>query len=216
VGWGAGGSPGLPAPVGAGNTGFLRVRPMPVYAFEGRTPAIGPGSHVHPSAEVIGQVTIGAGCWIGPGVCIRGDYCEILIGDRCSIEENCILHARPGERTVLGDDVTVGHGAILHTARVDDLAVIGMGAIVSDWAVVGRWAVVAEGCVVRNRQEIPAEAIAVGLPARVMGRVDEAYKERWGSYKAEYASLARRYAAEVRPVVASDPAAATTPIGCES
>jgi phenylacetic acid degradation protein len=173
---------------------------MAVYAFEGRTPTIAAGSYVHPSAEVIGQVTVGTGCWIGPGARLRGDYCEIVIGDRCSVEENCILHARPGERTTVGDDVTVGHGAVLHTARVHDLAVIGMGAIVSDWAIVGRWAVVGEGAVVPSRQEIPAEAIAVGVPAKVIGQVDEAFQALWAGYKAEYVALARRYASGLRAV----------------
>ena len=189
---------------------------MTVRSFDGRIPRIDEGSYVHPSADVFGDVTIGRGCWIGPGARLRGDYGTIVVGDYSSIEDNCVVHARPGETTRIGDWVTIGHGCVIHTATVQDYAVVGMGSIVSDWAVVGRWAVVAEGCVVRNRQEIPAEAIAVGLPARVIGRVDEAYKERWGSYKAEYAALAQRYAAGVRPVVASDAASGATSSGCES
>jgi carbonic anhydrase/acetyltransferase-like protein (isoleucine patch superfamily) len=69
---------------------------MPIYQFEDRIPRIGAGSYIHPSAEVIGQVVIGERCWIGPGARIRGDYGEIIVGDETAIEDNCVLHARPG------------------------------------------------------------------------------------------------------------------------
>ena len=91
-----------------------------------------------------------------------------MIGDNSSIEDNCVIHARPDEQTTIGDWVTVGHGAIIHNATVRDYVIVGMGSIVSDWAEVGRWAVIGEGAVVRQRQEIPADAIAVGTPARLL------------------------------------------------
>lgn len=168
---------------------------MTVASFEGKTPRIGGGTYVHPSADVLGDVVIGRGCWIGPGARIRGDYGRIVIGDFCSVEDNCVIHARPGEQALLGDWVTVGHGAVIHNVRlIDDYAVIGMGAVVSDWAVVGRWAVVGEGAVVRQGQEIPPERIAVGVPARLLERgVDEGYKEQWTRFKQLYVDLARRY-----------------------
>ena len=120
---------------------------MTVYRFEGREPILGAGSYVHPSADVIGDVTIGAGCWIGPGARLRGDYGTIILGDGTSIEDNCVVHARPGGRTQIGNHVTVGHGCVIHNATIHDSAVIGMGSVVSDWAIVGEWAVVAEGAV---------------------------------------------------------------------
>ena len=126
-----------------------------INTFEGRTPEIGPGSYIHPSAEVFGDIKIGAGCWIGPGARIRGDYGRIEIGDNTAVEDNCVVHARPGEQTTIGQWVTLGHGCIVHNATVRDWAVVGMGAIVSDWATVGEWAIVGEGAVVRQHQEIP-------------------------------------------------------------
>jgi len=158
-------------------------------------PRLGEGTFVHPSADVFGDVTIGRGCWIGPGARLRGDYGTIIVGDYTSIEDNCVIHARPGEVTTIGNWVTVGHGAIIHNAKlVDDYAVIGMGAIVSDWAVVGRWAVVGEGAVVKQGQEIPAEHIAVGVPARLLGKtVDAAYQAEWTRFKRLYVDLARSY-----------------------
>jgi len=180
---------------------------MTVASFEGKTPRIGEGTYVHPSADVFGDVTIGRGCWIGPGVRIRGDYGRIVIGDYCSVEDNCVIHARPGEQATIGDWVTIGHGAVIHNVRrIDDYAVIGMGAVVSDWAVVGRWAVVGEGAVVRQGQEVPPEHIAVGVPARVLERtVDEAYREQWTRFKRLYVDLARRYPAGWVPVGSVEP-----------
>jgi phenylacetic acid degradation protein len=176
---------------------------MTLARFEGKTPRIGEGTYIHPSADLFGDVEVGRGCWIGPGARLRGDYGKIRIGDCTSVEDNCVVHARPGETCQIGNWVTVGHGAIIHSAaRIDDHAVIGMGAIVSDWAVVGSWSVVGEGAVVRQRQEIPAERIAVGVPARVIEKVvDEAYKTEWTRFKETYVDLARRYPSGWLPLV---------------
>ena len=165
-----------------------------INAFEGKTPVIGEGSYVHPSADVLGNVEIGWGCWIGPGARIRGDYGRIVIGDNSSVEDNCVIHARPAEQTTIGNWVTVGHGAIVHNATVRDWAILGMGCIVSDWAEVGEWAVIGEGAVVRQRQEIPAGHIAVGTPARLLDkRVADDFKAQWAEFKKVYVDLARRY-----------------------
>jgi phenylacetic acid degradation protein len=165
-----------------------------INSFEGKTPQIGDGSYVHPSADVFGNVQIGSGCWIGPGARIRGDYGRIVIGDNTSVEDNCVIHARPDEQTTIGNWVTIGHGAIIHNATIHDWAVIGMGSIVSDWTDVGEWAVVGEGAVVRQRQQIPASRIAVGVPAKTLGKaVTEQYKAEWARWKEVYVDLARRY-----------------------
>jgi len=170
-----------------------------INTFEGKTPEIGPGSYIHPSADVFGNVKIGAGCWIGPGARIRGDYGRIEIGDHTAVEDNCVIHARPGEQTTIGERVTLGHGCIVHNATVRDWAVVGMGAIVSDWATVGEWAIVAEGAVVRQHQEIPPARIAVGTPARLLGKVvGDDVKAQWVGFKQLYVDLARRYPAGLK------------------
>lgn len=167
---------------------------MAIYQFEDRIPTIGRGTYVHPAASVIGDVSIGDGCWIGPGACIRGDYGKITIGNCSSVEENVVIHARPGEETRIGDWVTIGHAAVIHNATIHGYAVIGMRAVVSDWAVVGVWSVVAEGAVVRQSQEVPAGKIAVGVPARLLDKdVSDEYREQWTRFKEIYTDLARRY-----------------------
>ncbi len=167
---------------------------MAIYEFEERKPRVGQGTYVHPSADVIGAVTIGENCWIGPGARLRGDYGVIILGDSTSIEDNCVIHARPGGMTRIGNHVTIGHGCVIHNATIHDYAVIGMGSVVSDWADVGQWAIVAEGAVVRQRQQIPTERIAVGVPAKLLDKqVSEDYKAEWSHFKNTYADLARRY-----------------------
>lgn len=172
-----------------------------IYEFEGKRPRIGEGSWVFPDATVIGDVVLGEKVYVGPGARLRGDYGTITVGDRSSIEDNCVIHARPGERTTVGEHVTIGHGAILHNCTVRDGAVVGMGSIVSDYAVVGEWAVVAEGAVVKNKFEVPPRSIAVGVPAKVIGQIDEAYQQTWTRFKDIYVALAsERYPKGLRPI----------------
>ncbi|MFX1580401.1 MAG: gamma carbonic anhydrase family protein [Promethearchaeota archaeon] len=166
---------------------------MAIYEFEKRVPLIGKTSYVSPTASVVGKVTIGEKCFIAPGASIKGDYGEIRIGDGCSIQDNVVIHARPGELTVIGNNVTVGHGSVIHNATVKDQAVVGMGAIISDYAIVGEWAVVGEGAVVRARFEIPDGKIAVGVPAKVIGDIQDHHREELSRFKAIYQDLAGRY-----------------------
>lgn len=165
---------------------------MVIYEFEGKVPKIGTGSYVFEEATIIGDVTIGDKCYVGAGAVIRGDYGTIKIGSRTAIEDNCVIHARPDDMTNIGNDVTVGHGAIIHNATLEDWCIIGMGAIVSDYARVGEWAVVGEGAVVKNKTNIEPGQIAVGVPAKVVGDVSDDYKEQWTNFKGIYIELAEK------------------------
>ncbi len=166
---------------------------MTIYEFEGRKPVIDESSYISETATIIGKVTLGREVWVGPGAVIRGDYGEVVVGSYTAVEENCVIHARPDEKTTIGEHVTLGHGSIVHTGTIRDWAVVGMAAVVSDFAVVGEWAAVGEGAVVRNKFEIPDESIAVGIPAKVIGTVNAEYKELWIKYKANYNSFCSRY-----------------------
>ncbi|MCK5024859.1 MAG: gamma carbonic anhydrase family protein, partial [Thermoplasmata archaeon] len=162
-----------------------------MYEFEGKNPKIGSNCYVYDEATIIGDVIIGEECYVGPGAVIRGDYGTILIGDRTAVEENCTLHARPDEILKIGNDVTIGHGAIIHNCTLDDSCVIGMGAIVSDYARIGEWAVVGEGAVVKNKSIIEPGQIAVGIPAKPVAQVNDEYKKQWIHFKGIYVDLAR-------------------------
>ncbi|OYT45816.1 gamma carbonic anhydrase family protein [Thermoplasmatales archaeon ex4484_6] len=166
---------------------------MGVYEFEGRIPKIGEGTFVFETATVVGDVTIGKDVYIGPGAVVRGDYGKIIIGDRTSIEENVVIHARPGDQTVIGNDVTLGHGCVIHNCTIGDLAVIGMGSVVTDFSVIGRWGVVAEGAVVKINGVVEEKTIVAGIPAKPIKKIDDEFKKTWLDFKAIYPDLAHRY-----------------------
>ena len=164
-----------------------------IYGFEGRIPKISDTAYVFENATIIGNVIIGNHVWIGPGAVLRGDYGTIEIDNYSAVEDNCVIHARPGEKTYIGKHVTIGHLSVILTGTIRDYAVIGMNSTVSDFAEVGTWAAVGEGAVVKNKDKIPDESIAVGIPARVIGRVSEDYKRLWTDYKKNYNTFTERY-----------------------
>ncbi len=166
---------------------------MTVYTFEGRIPKISDGSYVSPDATIIGDVTLEGEVWVGPGAVIRGDYGTIKIGTGTAVEDNVVIHARPGEVTTIGKHVTLGHSCVIHTATIHDFAVIGMHSTVTDYAVVGRWAVIAEHALVKTKQVIETEKIAGGVPAKIIKDVTDEYKKLWEDYKYNYTSFCKRY-----------------------
>lgn len=172
---------------------YFILENMTIYEFEGRKPKIDNSSYVSKEATIIGDVRIGKECFIAPGSRIKGDYGTVIIGNKTNIQENCVLHARPGEETKIGDWVTVGHGSIIHGATIHDYAVIGMGAIISDDADVRRWGVVGEGALVKNNQKVNEETVVVGTPAESIKKIDKEYKETWKEIKKEYVSFSDRY-----------------------
>lgn len=129
-------------------------------------PVVSPAAFVHPAAEVIGRVTLGAGVSVWPGAVLRGDIEKISIGAGSNIQDNAVVHTDRGVPAVVGRNVTVGHGAILHSCRIADGALIGMGAVVLGNAVVGRGALVGAGSVVPPGARIPPGHLALGTPAR--------------------------------------------------
>ena len=172
---------------------------MALYEFEGKRPVIDPTAFVPETADVIGDVVIGAACFVGMGARLRGDYGRVRIGDRTSVQENVVIHARENGETLVGSNVQLGHGCVLHNCTVKDNAVIGVGAILTDYSVVGDWAIVGEGAVVRG--EVPDGKIAVGVPAKVIGDVTDRQKTEWQYYKDKYADLAAtRYPAGLRRI----------------
>ena len=174
---------------------------MAIYEYKGLQPTIGEDCYIAESAEVIGNVSLGDGIYVGPGAKIRGDFGTIEIGRGTAVEENCVIHARPGDTCRIGCLVTLGHMCIIHNARIiDDYVVVGMGSIISDWATVGKWAVIAEGGLVKNKQEITPGKIAAGVPVKVIGDVKEGYKNDWTRFKQMYIDLARTYHRDLKRI----------------
>jgi len=142
------------------------------------TPVVDPSAFVHPSAVLIGDVIIGARVYIGPAACLRGDFGRIVVEEGANIQDTCMLHGFPGKDTVVGADVTVGHGAVLHGCVVRRGALIGMNSVINDYAEVGEDAIVAALAFVKAEARIPARSLAAGIPARVLRELSE-QELRW-------------------------------------
>jgi len=144
-----------------------------VYSIDGIVPVVDPSAFVHPSAVLIGDVIVGARAYIGPAACLRGDFGRIVIEAGANIQDTCMLHGFPGKDTVVGADVTVGHGAVLHGCVVKRGALICMNSVVNDYAEVGEDAVVAALAFVKAEARIPARSLVAGIPARVLRELSE-------------------------------------------
>lgn len=173
-----------------------------VYSIDGITPVVHPSAYVHPSAVLIGDVLVGPRAYVGPCACARGDFGRIVIEEGANIQDSCLLHGFPGKDTVVGAEVTVGHGAVLHGCVVRRGALVGMNAVVNDNAEVGEDAVVAALAFVRAEQKVAARSLVAGIPAR---RVRTLSDQELGWKKDNmllYQDLARRSAASMREVEA--------------
>lgn len=169
-----------------------------LYPFSGIAPRIHPDAWVAPTATVIGNVVVEEGASIWFGAVLRGDdpEREIRVGARTSIQDNCILHVSHEGPTLIGPNVTVGHGAVLESCTVGRGALVGMNAVVLQRATIGERALIAAGSVVKAGTEIPAMHLAAGAPARVKKELGEA-EYQWIARGAEhYLELARRYRTE--------------------
>ena len=166
-----------------------------LYTFDGKKPEIGQGTYVSEAALVIGDVKIGDNCYIGHGAILRGDYGSIFIGPGTAVEEGAIIHAPPNEVSLIGERVTIGHGAIIHSAKIGDFSVIGMGAILSIRSEIGTNTIIAEGAVVKMRQVIPDGVVTGGNPAKVLRKITKKDTDYWEWGKELYIDLARKYLA---------------------
>lgn len=168
----------------------------PIYTLDGRTPRLGSGVFVAPTAAVIGHVTVGVDSSIWFSAVVRGDEEPITIGAGTNIQDSAVIHSSLGDTpTVIGDNVSIGHGAILHGCRIEDGALVGMGAVVLDGAVVGAGAMVAAGALVPPGKVVPPGELWVGRPGAV--RRDLSEDERGALVKgaADYRALAQRHLA---------------------
>lgn len=138
-----------------------------IQMFDGKHPDIAPGAYVHQKAVVIGDVKIGAQASVWPCAVVRGDVARIEIGKRTNIQDGCMLHT---DRLplIIGDDVTVGHGAVLHSCDIGSRTMIGMGAIILDAAHVGDECIVAAGTLIPGGKVIPPRSLAMGNPYSIV------------------------------------------------
>jgi phenylacetic acid degradation protein len=181
---------------------------MAIYSLDGLIPVVEPGAFVHPQAVLIGDVIVAAGCYVGPGASLRGDFGRIVMGAGSNVQDCCVLHSFPSKDTVLEQDAHVGHGAVLHGCTVRRGALIGIGAIIMDDAVVEEEAFVGAASFVRAGFIVPRRTLVTGVPARIVRelRPEELAWKATGTR--EYQELAVRCLAtlqECRPLPAPEP-----------
>jgi carbonic anhydrase/acetyltransferase-like protein (isoleucine patch superfamily) len=150
---------------------------------------------IAPGAVVVGDVTVGAESSVWFGAVIRGDTEAIRIGRQTNVQDGCVLHADEGFPCTLGDRVTLGHGAIVHGATVEDDCLIGMRAVVMNGAKIGKGSIVAVGSVVTEGTEIPPGSVAIGQPAKVKRVLADRDGERIRHAAEHYVAAAKVYRA---------------------
>lgn len=165
-----------------------------IRTYKGRKPQIAPTAYVDPQAVVIGDVTLGEHSSVWPCAVIRGDVHFIRIGARTNVQDGSVLHVmRDHHPLILGDDVTIGHGVILHGCTIESRCLIGMGSIILNGAKIGAGSIVAAGTLVPEKTEVPPGSLFMGHPGkfrRALTATDlesiDRYAQRYVEYKETY------------------------------
>jgi phenylacetic acid degradation protein len=181
---------------------------MPVYSYEGLVPVVDPTAFIHPTAVLIGDVIVAAGVYIGPGASLRGDMGRIEVMERANVQDNCVMHSFPGAGATIEPEGHIGHGAIIHGARIGRNALVGMNAVVMDNAVVGENAFVGAMAFVKAGMQVPPNTLVAGTPARIVRELTDEEISWKSAGTQEYVDLAIRCRATLRecaPLAAVEP-----------
>jgi carbonic anhydrase/acetyltransferase-like protein (isoleucine patch superfamily) len=173
---------------------------MPLYEIDEVGPTLGHGAWVAPSADLIGDVRLGARASVWFGAIIRADNTPILLGDESNFQDGAIGHSDPGAPLTIGARVTVGHQAILHGCTIEDESLIGMGARILNGAVIGAQCIVGAGALVTEGKRFEPRSLIVGSPARAVRQISPAQVELLRLSAAHYAEKADRYYKGLRRV----------------
>ena len=173
---------------------------MALYEVGGVAPQLAPGAWAAPSADLIGDVQLGARASVWFGAVIRADNTPILIGEDSNIQDGAIGHSDPGFPLTIGARVTVGHQAILHGCTIADDCLIGLGARVLNGAVLESECLVGAGALITEGKHFASGSRIVGSPARVIRQLTDAEKQALRLSAAHYAEKAARYAEQLRTV----------------
>jgi len=161
------------------------------------SPRIASTAWLAPGSYILGDVSLGQDCSVWYGAVLRADLASITVGDRSNLQDNVTVHADPSFPVHVGQDVTVGHGAVLHGCMVEDHALIGMGATVLNGAQIGERSIIAAGALVPEGFVVPPSSLVVGCPGRVRRPVTDQERDRAAAGTASYVDLARQHRAAV-------------------
>ncbi len=166
--------------------------------FEGAAPEVDPTAYLAPTAALIGRVHIAADAVVMFGAVLRGDRDAIRLGRGSNLQDNAVVHCDPGFPAVIGADVSIGHGAVVHGCIIEDECLIGMHATVLNGAVIGRGSLIAGGAVVLEGTIVPPGSLVAGVPAAVRRSLTDAELGRIRQNAATYRDLAAVYRSEAR------------------
>ena len=162
--------------------------------FKGKTPSVSDTVFVAADASVIGDVSIDQESSVFFGAVLRGDLEPIRVGSRTNIQEHSLLHTSHGRSPVIiEDEVTIGHRAIIHGARIENRVLIGMGAIVLDDAIIGEESLIAAGTLITERQKIPPRSLVMGIPGKVVRQLEDTEIKNLKASAVNYVKTSREF-----------------------
>jgi carbonic anhydrase/acetyltransferase-like protein (isoleucine patch superfamily) len=163
-----------------------------IKSFNNRTPKVAESAFISEAAYVMGDVEIGENSSVWPGAVLRGDFAKIEIGRSTAVEDNCIIHAGMGD-IMIGDEVHIGHGAVIDCQEIGNRVLIGMNSTILHGAEIGDFCVIAAGCLVSQGMKIPSNSFVAGVPGKIKGEVSA--KQLWWAQGGSeiYAKLAEQY-----------------------
>ncbi len=174
---------------------------MTIYALGDKKPKIDPTAWIAPSADVIGDVAIGPDTGVWFRCILRGDGNFIRVGARVNIQDGTIVHINAGNfPCIIGDDVSIGHAAIVHACTLENRAFVGMGATVLDGAVIEEGGMIAAGGLLSPGKRIGRNELWAGTPARLVRVMAEDERRKWDQTAISYAALAKQFSAELKVI----------------
>ena len=169
-----------------------------IYEHNGKKPRIAAGCFIAPSADIIGDVEIGEGSSVWFSASVRADLSAIRIGKRVSVQDGVVIHTDSECDVVIGDGVAIGHKAVIHSAKIGDNCLIGMGAVILSGAKIGRNCIVGAGSVVTEGTFIKDDSIVMGIPGKAVKETTPVHLERIRKAVAEYDELNEQYLSQGR------------------
>ncbi len=161
--------------------------------FLARQPTLGRGVYVAKGAVVLGDVTLGDFSSVWFNAVLRADINRIVVGRYSNVQDNSVFHLADEYPCIIGDYVTVGHGAIVHACTVGNEVLVGMGSIILDGAVIGDQSIVGAGALVTQGQQIPPGSMVLGSPARIVRPLTEPERTRIKGFAEKYVEVAAHY-----------------------
>lgn len=168
-----------------------------IIPYKGKQPQIDATVFIAPSATVVGDVTIGENSSVWFGAVVRGDFQPVKIGKNTNIQDNATVHVMTNESTTIGDEVSIGHNAIVHARRIGNNCLIGMGSIVLGYVEIGDNVVIGAGTMITQHKKIPSNSLVFGTPAQIIRALRDDEIEALRQSAINYSEVAKQYKAEL-------------------